>query len=158
MLPVGPPTMIPQSACRCRFRQIHGRSRWSLLHSHSDPHHRFLPARCRWSRLCPAEKRCRRRRKRGGQFCRFEIIRWGQPCRLDLRLLRAFPIIVSRDHASSVIEQGKRRIRQEIENAKPGRDRPRPRIRTVLFSLPSTMKPAIRICSPVNTCARAERF
>ena len=47
-----------------------------------------------------------------------EIIRRGQSRRLNLRLLRVFPIVVSRDERAGVIEQVKGRIGQGNRNAK----------------------------------------
>jgi hypothetical protein len=47
-----------------------------------------------------------------------EIIRRGQSRRLNLRLLRLFPIVVSRDERAGVIEQIKGRIGQRSRNAK----------------------------------------
>ena len=47
-----------------------------------------------------------------------EIIRRGQSRRLNLRLLRVFPIVVSRDERAGVIEQVKGRIGQGSRNPK----------------------------------------
>jgi hypothetical protein len=56
--------------------------------------------------------------RKSNQSRSVEIIRGGQSRRLNLRLLRVFPIVVSRDERAGVIEQTKGRIGQRSRNAK----------------------------------------
>ena len=75
------------------------------------------PARCRWPLPFLGEDSVSAGRK-SNQNRSVEIIRRGQSRRLNLRLLRVFPIVVSCDERAGMIEQIKDRIGQRSRYAK----------------------------------------